>query len=177
MENVARWQTGGSSHHAARVPSTTGYALPCLRHALTCQNLPPPQRLQQDYVVAVFDGLPDGDGGIKAAHVMKGMGAEADLPAGDADGGGQRVRRIQRHGHLDLMEGNLHPQAKSPHTSSSRGSFCGKTGQLIFAWCAKAGFIPAKADPVQWIRARRKCCLETREQSDCAKRWMNQFRS
>jgi protein-tyrosine phosphatase len=51
---------------------------------------------------------------------------------------------------------------------------CGRTGQFIVAWCAKAGFIPAKADPVQWIRARRKCCLETPEQSECAKRWMIQ---
>lgn len=53
---------------------------------------------------------------------------------------------------------------------------CGRTGQFIVAWCAKAGFIPAKTDPVQWIRARRKCCLETREQSECAKRWMNKHR-
>lgn len=54
---------------------------------------------------------------------------------------------------------------------------CGRTGQFIVAWCARAGFIPAGEDPVRWIRTRRKCCLETREQTDCAKRWMNQFRS
>jgi protein-tyrosine phosphatase len=53
---------------------------------------------------------------------------------------------------------------------------CGRTGQFIVAWCAKAGFIPAKDDPVQWIRARRKYCLETREQTECAKRWMSRHR-
>ena len=53
---------------------------------------------------------------------------------------------------------------------------CGRTGQFIIAWCAKAGFIPADTDPVQWIRARRKCCLETSEQTNCAKRWMNKYR-
>jgi protein-tyrosine phosphatase len=53
---------------------------------------------------------------------------------------------------------------------------CGRTGQFIVAWCAKAGFIPADRDPVQWIRARRKCCLETQEQIQCAKRWMKAFR-
>ena len=53
---------------------------------------------------------------------------------------------------------------------------CGRTGQFIVAWCAKAGFIPVKDDPVQWIRARRKCCLETREQTECAKRWMSRHR-
>ena len=28
---------------------------------------------------------------------------------------------------------------------------CGRTGQFIIAWCAKAGFIPKGTDPVQWI--------------------------
>ena len=54
---------------------------------------------------------------------------------------------------------------------------CGRTGQFIVAWCAKAGLIPAKTDPVQWIRARRKCCLETSEQTNCAKKWMIKYRS
>jgi hypothetical protein len=53
---------------------------------------------------------------------------------------------------------------------------CGRTGQFIVAWCAKAGFIPEGTDPVQWIRARRKCCLETSEQTNCAKRLMNKYR-
>ena len=53
---------------------------------------------------------------------------------------------------------------------------CGRTGQFIIAWCAKAGFIPKGADPVQWIRERRKCCLETGEQIDCAKRLMKRYR-
>ena len=52
---------------------------------------------------------------------------------------------------------------------------CGRTGQFIVAWCAKARFIPADTDPVQWIRARRKCCLETREQTACAQRWMKKL--
>lgn len=34
------------------------------------------------------------------------------------------------------------------------------------------GFIPAYADPVPWVRAQRRGCPETREQSECAKRWM-----
>jgi protein-tyrosine phosphatase len=54
---------------------------------------------------------------------------------------------------------------------------CGRTGQFIVAWCAKAGFIPAKTDPVQWIRARRKCCLETHEQMASAKRWMKKMKA
>ncbi len=54
---------------------------------------------------------------------------------------------------------------------------CGRTGQFIIAWCAKAGFIPASTNPVQWIRARRKCCLETGEQIQCAERLTRKFRS
>lgn len=41
---------------------------------------------------------------------------------------------------------------------------CGRTGQFIIAWCAKASFLPKDSDPTQWIRERRKCCLETDEQ-------------
>lgn len=53
---------------------------------------------------------------------------------------------------------------------------CGRTGQFIIAWCAKAGFIPKGADPVAWIRERRKCCLETGAQIECAKRLIKRFR-
>jgi protein-tyrosine phosphatase len=52
----------------------------------------------------------------------------------------------------------------------------GRAGQFIAAQCAKADFIAASSDPVQWIRSRRKCCLETSEQTLCAKRWMKNFR-
>jgi len=54
---------------------------------------------------------------------------------------------------------------------------CGRTGQFIIAWCAKAGLIPEGADPVAWIRARRKCCLETGAQIECARRLMRKFRA
>jgi len=53
---------------------------------------------------------------------------------------------------------------------------CGRTGQFIIAWCAKAGFIPNGTDPVEWIRARRKCCLETGAQIQCAKRLTKKYR-
>ena len=53
---------------------------------------------------------------------------------------------------------------------------CGRTGQFIIAWCAKAGFIPEGEDPVAWIRQRRKCCLETGAQMECARRMMQKFR-
>lgn len=53
---------------------------------------------------------------------------------------------------------------------------CGRTGQFIIAWCAKAGFIPKGSDPVEWIRARRKCCLETGAQIQCAKRLAKKYR-
>jgi len=52
---------------------------------------------------------------------------------------------------------------------------CGRTGQFIIAWCAKAGFIPKGTDPVDWIRAKRKCCLETKEQIKCARRLTEKF--
>lgn len=54
---------------------------------------------------------------------------------------------------------------------------CGRTGQFIIAWCAKAGLIPKGTDPVDWIRSRRKCCLETGAQIDCAKQMMKKFQS
>lgn len=41
---------------------------------------------------------------------------------------------------------------------------CGRTGQFILAWCAKAGHFSEGVDPIQWLRSKRSCCLETREQ-------------
>jgi len=52
---------------------------------------------------------------------------------------------------------------------------CGRTGQFIIAWCAKAGMIPKKQDPVDWIRSKRKCCLETKQQMACSRRWRQKF--
>ena len=46
---------------------------------------------------------------------------------------------------------------------------CGRTGQFIIAWCARAGFISKGTDPVDWIRSKRKCCLETGAQEQCAR--------
>ena len=54
---------------------------------------------------------------------------------------------------------------------------CGRTGQFIIAWCAKAGLIPQGIDPVDWIRVRRKCCLETGAQIECARRLTKKYRA
>lgn len=54
---------------------------------------------------------------------------------------------------------------------------CGRTGQFIIAWCAKAGFIPETESPVDWIRKRRQCCLETDAQIACAERLTKQYRN
>ena len=52
---------------------------------------------------------------------------------------------------------------------------CGRTGQFIIARYAKAGFIPKGSNPVEWIRARRNCCLETGAQIQCAKRLTKKY--
>ncbi len=47
---------------------------------------------------------------------------------------------------------------------------CGRTGQLIVAWAAHNGYIPKRMDPVKWIRNLRRCCLETNEQMNFARK-------
>ena len=53
---------------------------------------------------------------------------------------------------------------------------CGRTGQFIIAWCAKAGYIPKGIKPIDWIRKRRKCCLETKQQEASAERFCKKYR-
>lgn len=52
---------------------------------------------------------------------------------------------------------------------------CGRTGQFIVAWCSKAGLIPKNQNPVEWIRKKRRCCLETGAQEQCARRLYKQY--
>lgn len=47
---------------------------------------------------------------------------------------------------------------------------CGRTGQLIVVWAAHNGYITKNDDPVQWIRNLRRCCLETPEQMNFARK-------
>lgn len=51
---------------------------------------------------------------------------------------------------------------------------CGRTGQFIVAWCAKAEFIPKNMNVVDWIRRIRPCCLETKQQVNSAIRFSQQ---
>jgi protein-tyrosine phosphatase len=66
---------------------------------------------------------------------------------------------------LTLMD--LHHKKREPVVIHCVAG-CGRTGQFIVAWCAKAGFIPKGTNPVDWLRAKRPCCLETKEQINCA---------
>lgn len=74
---------------------------------------------------------------------------------------------------LEIMD--HHHEAREPVVIHCVAG-CGRTGQFIAAWCARAGFIPKGTDPVEWIRARRKCCLETEAQVKCVRRLAQQYR-
>ena len=52
---------------------------------------------------------------------------------------------------------------------------CGRTGQLIVIWAANNGYIPNGMDPVKWIRNHRRCCLETKEQMDLARKMARKY--
>lgn len=54
---------------------------------------------------------------------------------------------------------------------------CGRTGIMIVAWAAYNGFIPKGTDPVSWIRKRRSCCLETKEQMDFARKIARKYQN
>jgi protein-tyrosine phosphatase len=69
-----------------------------------------------------------------------------------------------------------HHKAKQPVVTHCVAG-CGRTGQFIIAWCAKAGFIPKVKKPIEWIRSIRKCWLETGAQDACANRLTQKYRS
>jgi protein-tyrosine phosphatase len=47
---------------------------------------------------------------------------------------------------------------------------CGRTGIMIVAWAAYNKYIPDRLDPVKWIRNKRPCSLETKEQMELARK-------
>ncbi|MFW9940071.1 MAG: dual specificity protein phosphatase family protein [Candidatus Thorarchaeota archaeon] len=47
---------------------------------------------------------------------------------------------------------------------------CGRSGIMVVAWAAHNDYIPKNIDPVKWIRKLRRCCLETKEQMDLARK-------
>jgi protein-tyrosine phosphatase len=52
---------------------------------------------------------------------------------------------------------------------------CGRTGQLIVIWGAHNRYIPKSMDPVKWIRKIRRCCLETKEQMELARKMTRRY--
>lgn len=53
---------------------------------------------------------------------------------------------------------------------------CGRSGLMIVAWAAYNGYIHHGMDPVKWIRKKRPCCLETKEQMELAQRITKKYR-
>ena len=116
--------------------------------------------------------------GIKSVVNVWGFDNRQDVPKQFAyhfihvpDYGVPTDEQIERF--IKLMD--RHHAAKEPAVIHCVAG-CGRTGQFIIAWFAKAGFIPKGSDPVEWIRARRKCCLETGAQVQCAKRLTKKYR-
>jgi len=52
---------------------------------------------------------------------------------------------------------------------------CGRTGIMIVAWAAYNNQIPKGINPVKWIRQIRPCCLETKEQSELARKLAKRY--
>lgn len=52
---------------------------------------------------------------------------------------------------------------------------CGRTAQFIVAWAAHRGLIAKAVDPVDWIREKRHCSLETEQQKVQARRFARLF--
>lgn len=125
------------------------------------------------YVFDLFD-----DHGIKAVVNVCEFDNRKDVPAHFdyhfihvPDYGVPSEEQIDRF--LELMD--RHHAAHEPAVIHCVAG-CGRTGQFIIAWCAKRGFIPKGVDAVDWIRARRKCCLETGAQIECARRLTKKYR-
>ena len=52
---------------------------------------------------------------------------------------------------------------------------CGRTGQLIVIWAAYNNHIPNNIDPIIWVRKKRLCSLETKEQQSLARKMARKY--